>query len=138
MCEQEEEFVDTKRVIRIRKSTKDRQHLQNIIQKTKDRVTQTPLKTNRRVNSDAPEGYAVPAPLVTPVVALKYTHPVLHNGRQYYRYLYCHNIACRLSFRWLVFVLFYLMDLISNFFFQTDYLCYKPEKKSFDHENQNQ
>jgi hypothetical protein len=43
----------------------------------------------RRIYSDC----AVPAPLVTPVVALKYTHPVLHNGRQYYRYLYCHNIA---------------------------------------------
>ena len=52
-----EEFEDTKGVIKIRKS-KDRQHngqlkkekktnndLQNITQKTKDRVTQTPLKT---------------------------------------------------------------------------------------------
>ena len=52
-----EEFEDTKGVIRIRTS-KDRQHngqkkkekktnndLQNITQKTKDRVTQTPLKT---------------------------------------------------------------------------------------------
>ena len=52
-----EEFEDTKGVIRIRKSKKDRQHngqkrdkrtnndLQNTTQKTKDRVTTTPLKT---------------------------------------------------------------------------------------------
>ena len=54
----QEEFDDTKRVIIIHISKKDRQHndqkkkdkrtnnyLQNIIHKTKDRVTQTPLKT---------------------------------------------------------------------------------------------
>ena len=49
----EEEFQYTKRVIRIRKSKKDRHQkskrtnndLQNISHKTKDRVTQTPLKT---------------------------------------------------------------------------------------------
>jgi intein-encoded DNA endonuclease-like protein len=53
-----EEFEDTKGVFRIRKSKKDRQHndqkkhvkrtsndLQNIAQKTKDRVTRIPLKT---------------------------------------------------------------------------------------------
>ena len=64
----EEEFEDTKRVIWIRKSKKNRQHngqkkkdtrtnndLQNITHKTKDRVTRTPLKTG------------VPAPLVAPV-----------------------------------------------------------------------
>ena len=52
------EIEDTKEVIRIRISKKDRQHnvqnkkdkgthndLQNITQKTKDRVTRTPLKT---------------------------------------------------------------------------------------------
>jgi len=49
----EEEIDDTKGVIRIRKSNKDRQHngkkkkekinLQNTTQKTKDRVTRTPL-----------------------------------------------------------------------------------------------
>jgi hypothetical protein len=62
-----EEFEDTKRVIRICKSKKDRQlnrqkkKWQNDIQrstkqinKTKDRVTQTPLKTE--VNSGVSEG----------------------------------------------------------------------------------
>ena len=52
------EFADTKGVIRICKSKKDRQHnvqkkkdkgtnndLQHITHKTKDRVTRTPLKT---------------------------------------------------------------------------------------------
>jgi hypothetical protein len=38
--------------------------LQNITQKTKDRATRAPLG----MNSGAPEGYAVPAPLVAPVV----------------------------------------------------------------------
>ena len=54
----EEEFEDTKGVIKIRKSKKDRQHnghkkrnrrtnndLQNTTHKTKDRVTRTPLST---------------------------------------------------------------------------------------------
>jgi hypothetical protein len=54
-----EKFEDTKRVIRIHKSKKDRQHngqkkkykrsnndLQSITHKTKDRVTRTPLKTD--------------------------------------------------------------------------------------------
>ena len=53
-----EELEDTKGIIRIRKSKKDRQHngkkkkdertnnnLQNITHKTKDRVIRTPLKT---------------------------------------------------------------------------------------------
>ena len=40
--------------------------LQNITHKTRDRVTQTPLKTG--VNSGAPEGSTVPAPLMTPVM----------------------------------------------------------------------
>jgi hypothetical protein len=52
-----EEFEDTKGIIRIRKSKKDRQHngqkiknkgtnsdLQNIIHKTKNQVTRTPIK----------------------------------------------------------------------------------------------
>jgi len=63
----QEEFEDTKVVIRIRISKKDRQHngqkkkykgtnnnLQNITHKTKDRVTRTPLKIG--VNSGAPKG----------------------------------------------------------------------------------
>ena len=50
-------FEDSKRVIRICKSKKDRQHnsqkknddLQNITHKTKDRVTCTPLKTGGEI-----------------------------------------------------------------------------------------
>ena len=74
-------FVDTKGVIRNRNSKKDRQHngqkkknkrtnndLQNTTQKTKNQATWTPLKT--LVNSDAPEGLALPAPHATPVVLL--------------------------------------------------------------------
>ena len=62
---------DIKGVIRIRESKKDRQHnaqkkgdkrtnndIRDITQKTKDRVTQTPLKTV--VNSGAPEGKQFP------------------------------------------------------------------------------
>jgi len=77
----QEEFEDTKGVIRSRKSKKNRQYngqkkkdkrtnndLQNTTQKTKDRVTQNPLKQG--VNSCAPEELAVPAPLVAPVVLL--------------------------------------------------------------------
>ena len=64
--DQEEEFEDTKGVIRIRKLKQDRQqngqkkidkrtnnNLQNITQKTKDRVTRTLLKPG--VNSGAPK-----------------------------------------------------------------------------------
>ena len=42
--------------------------LQNVAHKTKDWVTRTPQ--NPGVNSGAPEGYAVPAPLVAPVMLL--------------------------------------------------------------------
>ena len=42
--------------------------LQSTTQKTKDRVTRTPLKTV--VNSGGPEGSVVPAPHVAPVVLL--------------------------------------------------------------------
>jgi hypothetical protein len=42
--------------------------LQNTTQKTKDRVSRTPLKPV--LNSGAPERYAVPAPLVAPVVKI--------------------------------------------------------------------
>ena len=65
----EEEYDDTKWVIRIRKSKKDSQQngqmkkdkrtnndLQNITHKTKDRVTRTPLQTG--ATSCAPEGQA--------------------------------------------------------------------------------
>jgi hypothetical protein len=38
------------------------------INETEDQVTETPLKP--RVNSGAPEGYAVPAPLVAHVVLI--------------------------------------------------------------------
>jgi hypothetical protein len=57
-CRKNEEFENAIEVIEIRKSKKDRQHngqrkndkrsnndLQNATQKTKDRVTRTPLKT---------------------------------------------------------------------------------------------
>ena len=74
----EEEFEDTNGEIIISISKKNRQHNgqkkgQKEIQpptkhthKTKVRETRTPLKP--LVNSDAPEGYAVP--LVTPVVLI--------------------------------------------------------------------
>ena len=74
-----EEFEDTKGVIRIRISKKNRQHngqkkkdkrtnndLQNTSQKTKDRATQIPLKSG--MNTGAPEGYVALAPLVAPLV----------------------------------------------------------------------
>ena len=44
--------------------------LQNTTQKTKDRVTWTPLKPG--VSAGAPEGNVVPAPLLAPVVFLYY------------------------------------------------------------------
>ena len=63
----QEELEDTKGIIRIRKSKKNRKHnvhkkkdkrinndLQNITHRTKDRVTRIPLQTG--VNSCAPEG----------------------------------------------------------------------------------
>jgi hypothetical protein len=69
-----EEFEDTKGVIRIRISKKNRQHngqkknykrtnndLQSITHKTKDRVTRASLKTG--VISGAPEGSTILAPL---------------------------------------------------------------------------
>jgi hypothetical protein len=48
------------------KVQKDKQRSTKHTYKTKDRVTQTPLKPG--VNSGSPEGWAIPAPLVTPVV----------------------------------------------------------------------
>ena len=65
-----EEFEGTKAVIRIRKSKdrqqngqRDKQRSTNHTYKTKDRVTQTPLKTGKRgeVKSSAPERLAVPS-----------------------------------------------------------------------------
>ena len=50
------------------KNKRTNNDLQNITDKTKDRVTRTPLKPG--MNSDALEEWAVPAPLVTPVVCL--------------------------------------------------------------------
>jgi hypothetical protein len=51
-----------------RKSTKDKQRSTKHTHKTKDRWTRTPLKPG--VNSGAPKGYAIPAPLVAPVVLI--------------------------------------------------------------------
>jgi len=56
-----------KKILRISKGIfrsrmKYRQWSKNTIQKTKDRSTQIPLKTGSELN------YAVPAPLVTPIV----------------------------------------------------------------------
>ena len=47
---------------------KEKQRSTKHTYKIKDRVTRTPLKQG--VNSDDPEGYTVPAPLVTPVVLI--------------------------------------------------------------------
>ena len=76
-----EEFEDTKGVIRIRISKKNRQHngqkkkykrtnndLQNIHIKLK--IEQHEPHKKPEVNSGAPEGLAVPATLVTPVVII--------------------------------------------------------------------
>ena len=50
------------------KVQKDKQRSTKHTYKTKDRVTRTPLKTGG--DSGAPEGWAVHAPLVTPVVLI--------------------------------------------------------------------
>jgi hypothetical protein len=73
-----EKFEDTKGVIIIRISKKNRQHNDQKkkdkqrstkhTHKTKDRVTRTPLNTG--LNAGAPEGYAVPASLVAPVMLI--------------------------------------------------------------------
>ena len=47
------------------KVQKDKQRSIKYTQKTKDRVTQTPIKTG-----SASEGWAVPAPLVAPIVLI--------------------------------------------------------------------
>ena len=51
------------------KVQKDKQRSTKHAYKTKDRVTRTQLKTG--LNSGAPEGYIVPAPLAVPVVLIK-------------------------------------------------------------------
>ena len=71
-----EKFNDTKEVIRIHKSKKDRQHndqrkkdKQRSIKhtyKTKDRITRTPLKTGGRLRCSG----RVSAPLLAPVVLI--------------------------------------------------------------------
>jgi len=61
----------TKGVIRTRISKNTRQHngqKKKYKRTNNDRATQTPLKSG--VFSGAPEGYVVPAPLVTPVVLI--------------------------------------------------------------------
>ena len=50
------------------KVQKDKQRSTKHTHTTKDRVTRTPVKP--RVNSGAPEEWAVPAPLVAPVVLI--------------------------------------------------------------------
>jgi hypothetical protein len=70
------EYEDTKGIIRIRKfegrktqkGKGTNNDLQNTTQKTKDQVIRTLIKVG--VNSSSPEGLAIPAPLVTPVVLL--------------------------------------------------------------------
>ena len=47
--------------------------VQNTTQKTKDQATRTPLKTGGG-NSGAPEGKAVPAPLVAPIYVVFYLY----------------------------------------------------------------
>ena len=62
-----EKFEDTKGVIIIRRSKNDRQHKSQI--KILHRTSNTnPTKTG--MNSGAPDGKAVPVPLVTPVALL--------------------------------------------------------------------
>ena len=51
-----------------KKVQKDKQRSTKHTYKTKDRVTRTPLKIG--VSSGAPEGSAVPVPLVTPVALI--------------------------------------------------------------------
>ena len=71
-----EEYDDTKEVIIIRKSKRNRRHngqkktdkqryIQNTTRKSIDRSTRTPLKP--WVNSGVPEGRAVPTSLIAPV-----------------------------------------------------------------------
>jgi len=52
------------------KVQKDKQRSTKHTHKTKDQVTQTPLKTGGELRPRALEGLAVPAPLVTPVVLI--------------------------------------------------------------------
>jgi hypothetical protein len=59
----QELLTDTKGVIRIQRTNTN---LQNTSQKTKDRATRTSLKPE--VNAGSPEGCAVPALLVAPIV----------------------------------------------------------------------
>jgi hypothetical protein len=52
----------------MKKDNRTNNDLQNTPQKTKDRATQTPMKTV--VNTGVPEGYSVPVPHLAPVVVL--------------------------------------------------------------------
>ena len=77
MCN-EEEFEETKGVIRIRKSTKDCQHNgkkkeQTMIYETlhiKIKIEKYKRHLKQGVKSGAPEGLVVPVPLVAPIVLL--------------------------------------------------------------------
>jgi hypothetical protein len=77
MCN-EEEFEETKGVIRIRKSTKDCQHNgkkkeQTMIYETlhiKLKIEKYKRYLKQGVKSGAAEGLVVPAPLVAPIVLL--------------------------------------------------------------------
>ena len=55
-------------MVKRKKNKRTSNDIQNITHKTKDLVTRTPLKHG--VNSGAPEGKVVPAPLVALVVLL--------------------------------------------------------------------
>jgi hypothetical protein len=63
--------------------------LQNITHKIKDRVTRIPLKP--AVNSGAPEGQAVPASHVTPVILflLQINSSKKQNSNQVVQYTVC-------------------------------------------------
>jgi len=51
---------------KIKQSQKDKQDIQSITHKTKERVTRTPLKSGRELRCSG----RVPAPLVAPVLLL--------------------------------------------------------------------
>jgi hypothetical protein len=58
-----------------KKDKRTNNDIQNITQKTKDRATRASLKT--RLNSGAPETWAVPVSHVAPVVVLLLTNPLI-------------------------------------------------------------
>jgi hypothetical protein len=61
-------YIEEGQISQWKRKKRTNNDLQSIAQKTKDRATQSPLKPV--VNSCSPEGKAVPAPHVAPVVQL--------------------------------------------------------------------